>query len=386
MEITINNTEDQVALVRAMGSPDRDLAYQAQAAVANLLGPIVNEVINNVVTISSLFKNLPFGEDDNPSIPLDLYHDVTDEDYIKVYSQTVAGGLPSSQMFPSHNELKFTTYRLDSAFSFDKKYARKARMDVVGKTFVRMAQEVLLKREKTSFNTLATALLLASTKIGGSAGGASAAGNHIIATTTESRLTLHDFNRLVTRGKRINTTFSSGTPVGGSRVGITDLLVSPEMVQEIRAMAYQPVNTFSGDVTTSGATSLAAHETLRASLFESAGLPDFYGISIMEVLELGVDQRFNTIFATIDAANSTPAPGGGGSGNFTQGDDEIAIGVDRRRDALLRPVVIEEGQDTEMAMLVDDQFVSRQNKVGWYGKLEEGHVITNDRVLTGLVI
>lgn len=384
MEIIIENTADQIALVKAMGSHDRATAFEAQAAVADIMGPIVNEVINNAQGVSTLFQNLPFSEDDNPSIQLDLYHDVTDEDYIRVYSNSVAGGLPSSQLFPSHNELKFSTYVIDSAFSFDRKYARKARMDVVGKTFVRMAQEVLLKRETTSFNTIATALVLANTKIGGVSGGASAAGNHIIATSTESQLTLHDFNRLVTRGKRINTSFSSGTPVSGIRVGITDLMVSPEMVQEIRGMAYQPVNTRATPDTTES-TAVPAHDSLRSQLFSSSGLPDFYGISIMEVLELGVNQKYNTIFAAVDAANGTPAPGGGGSGNFTQADDEIMIGVDRSRSALLRPVVREEGQETEMTLLVDDQYVSRQNKIGWYGKLEEGNVITNDRVLVGLV-
>lgn len=383
MEIVIKNTDDQIALVKAMGSNDRNEAFEAQAAVANIIGPIVNEVINNAVSISNLFTNLPFSEDDNPSIPLDLYHDITGEDYIRVWSQQVAGGLPYSQMFPSHNELKFTTYTLDSAIAFDKKYARKARMDVVGKSFVRLAQEVLLKREKTSFNVLALALLLANTKVNGT----SAAGNHIIATTTESVLTLHDFNRLITRSKRINSSFSSGTPVGGARVGVTDLLVSPEAVEDIRAMAYQPVNTQGAKQVAGTNTSgvVPATESLREQLFSGSGLPSFYGISIMEVLEMGIGQRFNKIFAALDAANSTPAPGGGGTGNFAQADDEILIGVDRSRSGLLRPVVREEGSDTDISLMVDDQFVVRQNKIGWFGKMEEGHVIINDRVLTGLI-
>lgn len=384
MEIKIKQTEDQIALIKAMGSSDRNVAYEAQAAVANILGPIVNKVVNNAVTVSNLFTNLPFGEDDNPSIPLDLYHDVTGEDYIKVYSQTVAGGLPSNQMFPSHNELKFSTYTLDSALSFDRKYARKARVDVVGKTFVRLAQEILLKRERTSFNTIITAMMLGSTKVNGT----SAAGNHAIATSAESILTLNDFNRLITRSKRLNSSFSSGTPVAGIKAGITDLLVSPEVVQQIRAMAYQPVNTQgAGQVAgTNASGTIAAPENLRQSLFSSAGLPEFYGISIMEVMELGIGQRFNLTTAAIDAANSTPLPGGGGSGNFTAADDEICVGIDRSRSSLLRPVVVEEGQETELTMLADDQFVARQNKVGWYGKLEEGHVVINDRVLTGLVV
>ena len=50
MKITIKRTEDQLALVRAMGSNNREEAYEAQAAVAELLGPVVSEVINNAPT------------------------------------------------------------------------------------------------------------------------------------------------------------------------------------------------------------------------------------------------------------------------------------------------------------------------------------------------
>ena len=105
MKITIKRTEDQLALVRAMGSNNREEAYEAQAAVADLLGPVVSEVINNAPTVGNLYTSLSYGEDDNPSLPLDLFHDITDEDYIQVYSQQVAGGLPYSQVFPAHNEL-----------------------------------------------------------------------------------------------------------------------------------------------------------------------------------------------------------------------------------------------------------------------------------------
>ena len=105
MKITIKRTEDQLALIRAMGSNNREEAYEAQAAVAELLGPVVSEVINNAPTIGNLYTTISYGEDDNPSLPLDLFHDITDENYIQVYSQQVAGGLPYSQVFPAHNEL-----------------------------------------------------------------------------------------------------------------------------------------------------------------------------------------------------------------------------------------------------------------------------------------
>ena len=236
MKITIKRTEDQLALIKAMGSNNREEAYEAQAAVAELLGPVVSEVINNAPTIGNLYSTISYGEDDNPALPLELFHDITDEDYIEVYSQQVAGGLPYSQVFPAHNELKFQTYTLDSALAFDRKYVRKARLDVVSKTFTRMAQEVLLKQTSTAFNVLATALAKA-TGTSGSAGG-----SIIDSVAGSGRFVLADLNNLITKSKRINSSFSGGTPVGGVKSGITDLLVSPEMVEELRGMAYNPIN------------------------------------------------------------------------------------------------------------------------------------------------
>jgi len=364
MKITIKKTEDQLALVRAMGSNNREEAYEAQAAVAELLGPVVTEVINNAVTVGNLFTTLTYQADDNPSLPLDLFHDITDEDYVQVYSQQVAGGLPYNQVFPAHNELKFSTYTLDSALAFDRKYAKKARVDVVSKTFTRMAQEVMLKQERTAFNVLASALVAGDSLT-------AAAGDHIIS-AAGSNLVLDDLNNLITKSKRINSSFVGGTPVGGSKAGVTDLLVSPEVVEDIRAMAYNPVNTRQA---TSGTTSMAAPEELRSQLYGAAGLPSFYGINIIEVLELGSGQRFNKIFDAVK-----------GGVSFTEASEQILIGVDRSRDALLRPVVLDEGSTGELNVLVDDQFSVRQNKIGYYGKVEEGRVCIDDRALCGIIL
>ena len=380
MKITIKRTEDQLALVRAMGSNNREEAYEAQAAVADLLGPVVSEVINNAPTVGNLYTSLSYGEDDNPSLPLDLFHDITDEDYIQVYSQQVAGGLPYSQVFPAHNELKFSTYTLDSALAFDRKYVRKARLDVVSKTFTRMAQEVLLKQTKTAFNVLATALVKGQ-------GTSATAGSQIIGSTTENRFVLDDFNRLITKSKRINSSFNGGTPVGGAKSGITDLLVSPEMVEQLRSMAYNPINTIDADGSSASATDgNVAPDVLRQELFSAAGLPSFYGINIMEINQMGIDQTFNKLFAAVVTAEGATVVGGGNTGTFAQASDEIVIGIDRSKDALIRPVVVGEGSPSELQVLVDDQFSVRQNKIGYYGKVEEGRICIDDRALIGLAV
>jgi len=378
MKITIKRTEDQLALIRAMGSNNREEAYEAQAAVAELLGPIVSEVINNAPTVGNLYTTISYGEDDNPSLPLDLFHDITDENYIQVYSQQVAGGLPYSQVFPAHNELKFQTYSLDSALAFDRKYVRRARLDVVSKTFTRMAQEILLKQTKTAFNVLATALCKGK-------GSNNTQGSQVIQGTQAGRFILHDLNNLITASKRVNSSWSGGTPIGGVKSGITDLLVSPEMVEDLRAMAYNPINTVDSDGTAAAGTDgQVAPDQLRQELYAGAGLPSFYGINIMEINQMGVNQTFNKLFATIAAAEGSITGGAGGS--FTQANDQILIGVDRSKDALIRPTVIQEGTSDDLQVLVDDQFSVRQNKIGYYGKVEEGRICIDDKALIGLSI
>jgi hypothetical protein len=376
MKIRIQETPEQVELIKACASKDKLIAEEARAAVAELVGPVISEVINNAPSVSSLYQTLAFSEDDNLSIPLDLFHDVTDEDYIRIHSQSVAGGLSTNELYPAHDELKFKTYTLDSAISLDKKYLRKGRSIDISKVFTRMAQEFLLKQEKTSINQLLGALIAGDTKVNGT----SAAGNHIIRSTTQNQLQLDDFNRLITLSKRLWSSYSSGTPVGGPMVGVTDLLMSPEMVEELRNMAYNPVNTRSGKVETSGATSIAATEDMRKQLMSQGGLPTFFGIGIIEILEMGINQRYNKIFDALDGSITY------GGTAFDQATDEIIVGIDRSKESLIRPAVREEGVSTEVSVQVDDQFVSRQNKLGWYGKIEEGRIVLEDRVLTGIVV
>jgi len=376
MKITIKRTEDQLNLVRAMASNNREEAYEAQAAVATLIGPVVNEVINNAVTVGNLFSTLTYEWDDNPSLPLDLFHDISDEDYIQVYSQHVAGGLPYNQVFPAHNELKFNTYTLDSALAFDRSYARKARIDVVSKTFTRMAQEVMLKQERTAFNVLASALIK----------GNGTTNKRIISSFNQDRLILDDLNRLLTKSKRINSSYTGGTPVGGAVTGVTDLLVSPEMVEKLRSMSYNPINT----VATAGTgNDIAAPDELRMSVYNSGGLPNFYGINIIEVLEMGIGQRFNKIALAIDGAEAGTVTSGGQGESPDAGfsaADELLIGVDRSKESLIRPVVLDEGASDAFNIQVDDQFSVRQNKIGYYGTLEEGRICIDDRAITGIVV
>ena len=388
MKIILKRTDEQVELVKAMASRNRETAYEAQVALAEFIGPVLAEVINNAPTVSNLFTSLQFNAEDNPSIPLDLYYDIFDEDYIKVYSQTVAGGLPQNIVQPLASELKLATYKLDSAVAFDKKYAAKSRLDVVSKSFTRVAQEVMLKQERTSANLLMTALAQAST------GNSSTAANnyHVFRTAAAGRFVLEDLNKLFTKIKRINASFVGGTP-SGARRGLTDLIVSPEVVEEIRAMAYNPINTSKAPLKSADATNqtaanapVVATDAIRDQIFSQAGLPEFYGVSIMEILELGVGKKFNTIFDTVAGATEYAGHGGGSAAEFTGSSEEILIGLDRSRDSLIRAVAVDSDTGSEFTLVADDQYTLRQGKIGYYGGLEEGRMVLDNRALVGLIM
>lgn len=348
MNITLKRTDEQIELVKAMASKDRTVAYEAQQALAAFIGPVLAEVIDNAPTLSNLFTAFQFAADDNPSIPLDLYHDVTDDEYIKVYTSNTAGGLPSSHVTPTHSELKLSTYRLESAIDFDKRYASRSRLDVVSKSMSRLAQEIMLQQEAASaaliMGTIADNEAKCYTKA-----------------VAQNVLDMDDFNALLTKAKRNNPAWNAGTPERSR--GITDLIVSPEIVQQLRALAYNPIST--------SGTNIAAPDSMRNTLFSQAGMTEFFGISIMEIYELGPNAKYQNVANKLITGHDRA---------------DFALALDRSRESMLRAVAIDAESGTSLTTSADDQYVTRSKKIGYYCELEEGRTIINDSAIIGLGI
>ena len=386
MKISLKRTPEQIELVKAMASRNRDVSYEAQVALAQFLGPVLAEVINNAPVLSNLFTNLSFNAEDNPSIPLDLYYDITDEDYIQVYSQQVAGGLPTNQVLPTTAEMKITTYTLDSALSFDKRYAAKSRMDVVSKTFTRMAQEILFKQERTSANLILGALASASTNNL----------KHVQRANASNRFLLQDMNELLTLSRRVFTSFTGGTqPSGQAGMGITDLMISPEIEEELRAMAYNPINTKGNAISGGGGTDatdarntafVTAPDSVRVGLFNGGGVSSFYGVNLMVFNEFGLERKFNQIFDAVSSETFYKADGTSGGSAFDNAKDEILLGINRNRESLIRAIAVDSESGSEFSLVADDQYSVRQNKIGYFGSLEEGRMVLDNRALFGKIV
>jgi hypothetical protein len=126
-------------------------------------------------------------------------------------------------------------------------------------------------------------------------------------------------------------------------------------------------------------------ESVRSQIFSKAGIPEFYVVSIMEILELGVGSKFNDVFDVVAGAAEFLGHGGGAGAVFDGDAEEVIIGMDRSRDSMLKAAVLNSENGSEFSLSVDDQYTIRQGKIGYFGGLEEGRIIVDNRVLVGLI-
>ena len=351
MNLKLKNTPEQIELIKAMGSRNQLVSREAQEAFAAFLGPVIQKVLMNAGSAGAIFSDAEFDEDDSPSYPLDLYYN-EGAGYVSVWSQHMAGGLPSSEV-TGVSELKISTYRLDSAVSFNKRYARRSRLDVISKAVERMANEVLIKQERNAWAVILKALAEGSTNESSFASGvhSDSANKHVWHTGAGKSFSLHQLNLLLRKHKRMNEGFAGMTPIAPYSSGLTDLFVSPEIMSDIRAFAYNPLKTSVSDPSVGGGQHLT--DGVRDGIWSSGGMSEIFGININELIELGVNKKYNDLFDTM-AASTQYADLDGVATNLTfAAADELIVGID---------------------------------KAGFYGSMEEGRVCLDARAIAGLVL
>ena len=388
MRLKLKNTPEQVELIKAMGSKNSIVAREASEAFAAFLGPVIQKVLQQAATAGAIYTDAPFNQDEGASYPLDLYYNENNQGYVSVWSQNVAGGLPTSQDVSAIQELKIATYRLDSAVSITKKYARQARLDVVSKLIERMSQEVLLKQERNAWAVALHALANANTSsvTAASVGITSlAAGSHVIPAYEQNKFQLSDLNKLMTLNKRINSSWADGTPDAAYSSGVTDLYVSPEIKEQIRAFAYQPMNTIQAP---SGTSSVPLPDNIRTDIFNAAGMQEIYGVNIVELNEFGTSQKYNDLFKEFAGTNVIGPTAAGWSADAlgASADDEVLVGLDNSKGAFVRALAQDSETGDTFTTAPDDQFTQRNERIGFYGSLEEGRVCIDARAIVGLVV
>jgi hypothetical protein len=381
----LKETPEQIALVQAIGSKNTQVSMDAMQALAAFLGPVIQKVLMTKGTVAAIYQDAPYNSDDSPSYPLDLYYGEVDN-YVTVWSQHAAGGLPSSQV-TGNQEMKFMTYTLDSAIHWNKRYARKSRLDIISKAIQRMVNEVLIKQERNGWAVVLKALAEAATtpKDG-------SALKHVLRANTADSFALNDLNDLMVRHVRLNESYSGNSPDDVYSEGPTDLYVSPEIVGQIRAFAFNPMNTKAGVLSgTSGqgytSTSVPLPENMREDIYKNAGMSNIFGVNITQMVELGSGKKYNKLFDNFAAATQYDKLDGSGDAVFTESSEEILIAVDNSREAFIRPVARDSENGGTFGVLPDDQWnLARLDKAGFWGNMEEGRVCLDGRAISGIIV
>ena len=118
-------------------------------------------------------------------------------------------------------------------------------------------------------------------------------------------------------------------------------------------------------------------------------MSEIYGVTIHDLVELGISKKYNDLFGTF-AQNGIAHTGstaiGAQSTNFATAADEILVGVDASKEAFIRPIAQNADSGATFTAVPDDQFAQRSDKVGFYGSLEEGRVCIDASVDTNTTL
>jgi hypothetical protein len=62
---------------------------------------------------------------------------------------------------------------------------------------------------------------------------------------------------------------------------------------------------------------------------------------------------------------------------------DLVVALNTNRDSLLKVIATDSESGSEFSLMADDQYSIRQQKIGYYGSLEEGRVVLDSRVILG---
>lgn len=357
MKVVINATPEQIELLKLTGSRDRSKAWPAMEAFASILAPVVQIVLDKSSTVRSIYTVKNLAENDNAEFPLDVFFNEKDND-IRVHFQPRPGGMPTSHMANLETVI-VPTAMYQAEVSWQNKFARYGRLDVIASYIHKLGQALIRKEEINGWSVLLDAAATANTN------GLS----HVLtSTTTDGVFHIDLLNQLLNRSKRLNTSIDQGTASNAPQ-GVTDIFLSIEAMGDVRAMSYNPVNVKGAVVTPPGAgdSSIALPEDLRKEILAGAGMPVLMGLMLHEMNEFGSGFSYNKLFKSFY------------SGSFTEASQQIVFGVDRSRDSNVMPV---KGD----MMVINDIFNNRTDKSGVLAQEDIGFACLDNRaVVTGII-
>lgn len=371
MNIEIQKTKKNSALLRAMASDDIMEAFKARQAFAAYITEPVQQLIEAAPVLQQLFTPYSYEYGTPAMIPLAPLFDVKSAGFIRVWVQSRAGGLATSQNVDS-SEFPVSTYAVEGAVSLPLSFVRAARVDVLAAYLEHLAGNFLVKSEVNRATVLCNMAASTTYQLRGTAT------KQVYRTLTQGQVVPQDLNAVNRMMARINTATIGGTPAGASR-SVTHLVGSPEFVETVRNMAWEPLNAQRNTYP------LGGPDAFRNAVYDSSGDPTLLGAKIITLNDLGINQPYNIIFADAAGVNTFAGYAAGTAVVFSPGSEQVVFAIDRKVKSLATLTEQDPDSSVQMKVLADNQWSNRAEEIGFYAKKREGHAAIDGRGCVALV-
>lgn len=330
----MNRPSDEfITLLKQSGNGDMNTAQAAQREFAKALelplrkGVLAGDVLGNI------FETINVEPGASTEYPLDLISPGMEGEHV-AYTNPGHGRVPERTVEGDY--VMIPTYSITSSIDYLLRYAREARWDIVGRAMQVLEAGFTKKLNDDGWHTLLAA----------------GVDRNILVYDGDATAGMFS-KRLVSLMQTVMRRNAGGNTGSANRGRLTDLYVSPEALEDVRNWGLDQVD-----------------EVTRREIYTAseggAPITRIFGVNLHDLDELGEGQEYQDFF-TEDL-----------SGNLASGDSELVVGLDQSaNDSFVMPV-------KQQLEIFEDPTLHRQQRAGYYGFMEQGFgVLDNRRIILG---
>lgn len=313
--------QEIMPLFEQAGSNDINVAAPAQKAIAAALQVPLRQAVPAGDIVSNIFATETYNANQVPEYPIDLIRPGTEGEY-------TAFTMPSHGLIPMRrvegDRVFVTTYRIANGIDCELSLIRRSNWDVVRRMMQWLEAGMVKKRNDDGWHVLI------------------AAGNARNILGYDSDASAGQFTpRLVSILKTVMRRNGGGNSSSINRGKLTDLYVSPESKDDIRAWSLNLVP-----------------DAVRANIYyasdNGAEVMKVYDVNIHDIDELGVGQEYQNYFTSTLGKS------------LASGDVELVVGLDlSSNDSFVMP-------ETMPLTVNEDTTLNRQGLFGLWAEQEIG--------------